>query len=301
MSASHLLALAACALVTAGQRSPALQPDPPIACTACTEWNMPRPPFRVFGNTYYVGVAGLSAILITSDAGSILLDGGLPQSAALIDENIRALAFRPEAIRLIVNSHEHFDHAGGIAALQRLSGAAVAASGPGARALQRGGPGPDDPQYAFGESNRYPSVRNTRAVSDGETLTVGPLSITAHLTPGHTPGSTTWTWRSCEGPRCLDVVYADSLNPVSAPGYRFSGDATHPSLVEVFRKSIGRVEQLPCDILLSVHPGFSDMDGKLRRRGEASGADPFIDRQACRAYAADAARRLDARLEEEGR
>jgi metallo-beta-lactamase class B len=301
MSVYHLLALAACALVTAGQRLPALQPDAPVACDACTEWNMPRAPFRVFGNTYYVGVAGLSAVLVTSNAGSILLDGGLPQSAPLIEENIRSLGFRPDAIRLIVNSHEHYDHAGGIAALQRLSGATVAASGPGVRALGRGFPGADDPQYAFGESNRYPSVNNVRAAADGEALTVGPLSITAHLTPGHTPGSTTWTWRSCEGARCLDIVYADSLNPVSAPGFRFSGDATHPGLVDVFRKSIAAVERLPCDILLSVHPAFSDMDGKLRRRGETAGTDPFIDRQACRAYAADAARRLDARIQEERR
>ena len=91
---------------------------------------MPQAPFRVFGNTYYVGVAGLSAVLVTSEAGSILLDGGLPQSAALIDENIRALGFTADAIRLIVSSHAHYDHAGGIAALQRLSGATVAASGP---------------------------------------------------------------------------------------------------------------------------------------------------------------------------
>jgi metallo-beta-lactamase class B len=299
MSAYHLLALAACALVTAPQRSPALQPDAPIACDSCTEWNAPQVPFRVFGNTYYVGVAGLSAILLTSDAGSILLDGGLPQSAPLIDESIRALGFRADAIRLIVNSHEHYDHAGGIAALQRFSGATVAASGPGARALERGFPGADDPQYAFGESNRYPAVSKARAVADGETLTVGPLSITAHLTPAHTPGSTTWTWRSCEGGRCLDIVYADSLNPVSAPGFRFSGDATHPSVIDVFRTSIAKVGRLPCDILLSVHPSFSDMAGKLGRRRAGAGPDPFIDREACRAYAADAARLLEARIDEE--
>lgn len=299
MSAHRLLAFAGCALVTAGQQPPALQPEAPIACEACAEWNVPRAPFRVFGNTYYVGVAGLSAILVTSDAGSILLDGGLPQSAALIDENIRALGFRTEAIRLIVNSHAHYDHAGGIAALQRLSGATVAASGSGARALERGGPGADDPQYASGQSTMYPRVNRVRAVADGETLTVGRLSVTAHLTPGHTPGSTTWTWRSCAGGRCLDIVYADSLNPVSAPGFRFSGDATHPSVVEVFRRSIATVERLPCDVLLSVHPGFSDMDGKLRRREEAPTPDPFIDRQACREYAADAGRRLDARIEVE--
>ena len=101
--------------------------------------------------------------------------------------------------------------------------------------------------------------------------------------------------------RDVSISYADSLNPVSAPGFSFSGDATRPGLVDVFRKSIAAVERLPCDILLSVHPAFSDMDGKLRRRGETAGTDPFIDRQACRAYAADAARRLDARIREERR
>lgn len=301
MSAYQLLALMACAVVTAGQRSPSLQPDAPIACDACGEWNRPQAPFRVFGNTYYVGVAGLSAVLVTSETGSILLDGGLPQSAALIEKNIRALGFTADAIRLIVSSHEHYDHAGGIAALQRLSRATVAASRPGARALERGFPGADDPQYAFGESNRYPPVNNVRAVTDGETLTVGPLSIRAHLTPGHTPGSTTWTWRSCEGARCLDIVYADSLNPVSAPAFRFSGNATHPGVVDVFRRSIAVVERLPCDILLSVHPQFSNTDEKLRRRGEGAHPDPFIDPQGCRAYAADAARRLDARIQDERR
>jgi metallo-beta-lactamase class B len=95
------------------------------------------------------------------------------------------------------------------------------------------------------------------------------------------------------------MVYADSLNPVSAPGFRFSGDATHAGVVDVFRRSIAAVDRLPCDVLLSVHPGFSDMDGKLRRRREGAGPDPFVDRQACRAYAAEAARRLDARIEEE--
>src|SRR5215207_660147 len=181
MSVYHLLALAACALVTAGQRAPALRPDAPIACDACTEWNMPRAPFRVFGNTYYVGVAGLSAVLVTSSAGSILLDGGLPQSAPLIEENIRALGFRADAVRLIVNSHEHYDHAGGIAALQRASGARVAASTAGARALQQGHPVAEDPQYRSGLQSQFPASEHVEIIADGATLRVGSLTVTAHL------------------------------------------------------------------------------------------------------------------------
>jgi metallo-beta-lactamase class B len=269
-------------------------------CEWCDAWNAPQEPFRVFGNTYYVGVAGLSAVLIASDKGLILLDGALPQSAPLIDANIRKLGFRTEDLRLIVSSHAHYDHCGGIAALKRASGATVAASAPGARAIERGGPPADDPQYAFGQAaNAFPSVKRVKIVADGETLRVGDLAITAHLTPGHTPGSTTWTWRSCEGSRCLSIVYADSLNPVAAPGFRFTGDATHPSIEAAFRRSISTVGRLPCDILLAVHPNFAGMEEKLQRRREQPGSEPFVDPTACRTYAADAMKRFDERIAEE--
>lgn len=300
-----IASLALVASVTAvfardGDRPRHLQPDPPKKCESCDAWNAPREPFRVYGNTYFVGPAELGSVLVVSSDGLILLDGGLPQSAPLIDAHIRALGFRTQDIRLIVNSHAHYDHAGGIAALQRASGATVAASASGARAIEHGEPPADDPQHGLGpDAMRFPPVRRVRVVADGETLRVGDVALTAHLTPGHTPGSTTWTWRSCEADRCLDVVYGDSLNAVSAPGFRFTGDATHPSLEATFRRSIATVEALPCDILLTVHPGFADLDGKLRRRSEQPGTNPFVDPQACRAYAAGARQRLDGRIAEE--
>jgi metallo-beta-lactamase class B len=277
----------------------ALKPDPPIRFDACEAWNRPQEPFRVFGNTYYVGVAGLSAVLIASDGGLILLDGGLPQSAPLIDASIRKLGFRTQDVRLIVNSHAHYDHAGGIAALQRASGATVAASAAGARAIRRGRLPADDPQYAGPRAGGFPPVVRVREVADGETLRVGELALTAHLTPGHTPGGTTWTWRSCEGQRCLDVVYADSLNAISSPGFRFAGDATHPSVEASFRRSIGVVSALPCDILLTGHLGLNGLESKLRSWREQPSVNPFVDAQACRTYAADAARRLDERVASE--
>lgn len=268
-------------LLTAQEASP-LRPDPPIACgAACDEWNARKEASRVFGNTYDVGTAGLGSVLITSTKGHILLDAGLPESAPLIDANLRHRGFHTKDIRLIVNSHAHYDHAGGIAAFQRASGATVAASAAGARALERGEPTPDDPQYGFGpENGRFPAVKNVRVVADGDVLRVGDLAITAHLTPGHTPGSTTWNWRTCEGTTCKDIVYADSLNPVSAPAFRFTGDATHPRRIEEFRRSIAKVAALPCDVLLVVHPFMGK--GKT-----------------CRTYAETAAGRLDARIKEE--
>jgi len=300
MKLKILLAIALAALPGPSSATP-LRPDPPIACDSCAEWNAPHTPFRLFGNTYYVGVAGLSSLLITSDKGHILLDGGLPQSAALIDDNIRALGFRTADIRLIVNSHAHFDHAGGIAALQRCSGAQVAASAAGARALVAGEPTADDPQYGLGRQEKiFPPVMRVQSVRDGEVLRVGALAITAHLTSGHTPGSTTWSWQSCEGRRCLNLVYADSLNPVSAPGYRFSGGPRSPGTAEHFRQSIAKVAALPCDIVIAVHPGFTDLERKLKERTVGPrGPDPFIDAHGCRRYAEDATQRLNARLAEE--
>ena len=193
----------------------------------------------MFGNTYFVGTDGLSAILITGDAGLILLDGGLEQSAAVIDANIRKLGFKTQDITLIVNSHGHYDHAGGIAALQRASGAMVAASPSGADALRRGENTTDDPQYGFGKAfNGFPPVKNVKVIKDSEMLSVGNLAITANFTPGHTPGSTTWTWKSCEGKECLNIVYADSISAVSAPGFRFTDS---PERVNAFRRSISRL------------------------------------------------------------
>lgn len=270
-----------------------IEPDPPKACSSCDSWNEPQEPFRVFGNTYYVGTAGLTSILIASRDGLILIDGALPQSAPLVAENIRKLGFRMEDVRLIANSHTHFDHAGGLAALQRASGAVVVASPASALALKQGGPTRDDPQYAFGrEKNAFPRVPQVREVADNETLRVGELAITAQFTPGHTPGGTSWTWRSCEEDRCLDIVYADSLSSVSAPGFRFTG-------MEAFSGSITRIEGLACDVLLSPHPDLFEMNAKFRRRNQQPDVNSFIDSQACKAYATNARRRLERRIAEE--
>ena len=290
---STLLFIVLLAAPVLGQRSSALQPDAPIKCSDCEEWNRPLQPFKVFGNTYYVGVAGLSALLIASDKGLILVDGGLPQSAPLIDANIQALGFRTQDIRLIVVCHEHYDHVGGVAALQRASGATVATSEPGARALALGRPLPDDPQSGSGS---FPAVKNLKAVADGEEVRIGSLSITAHATPGHTPGAMSWSWVSCEGNRCLNFVYADSLNPVSDEGFRYTDK---PSRVTDFRASIDTFEKLPCDILFAAHPAAVDMATKLERWKKDPAVNPFVDAASCRTYAATARKRLDARVASE--
>ena len=271
-------------------------------CSLCAQWNIPQKPFLIYGKTYYVGVRGLSAVLIRTSEGLVLLDGGLADSAKLIEENIRTLGFDVADIKLILNSHAHFDHAGGIAKLQRDSHARVAASAAGAKALENGKLMPDDPQFGFGPSGTgFPRVSHVKVVQDSQVLKLGDTEITAHVTPGHTWGSTSWTWRSCEAQTCLNIVYADSLNAVSAPGYRFltGKGSDNRTTAEALRRSIKRVRELPCDVLLTVHPDISRTFEKLEQREVDTSVNPFVDSNACRNYADNAERQLEQRLMEE--
>jgi len=273
---------------------------PPKTCEPCPTWNTPQEPFRIIGDTYYVGTAGLASILIHSPEGSILLDGGLPQSAPQILANIEKLGFRARDVKILVNSHAHYDHAGGLAQLQDLTGARVYASPASKLAFERGDIQKDDPQAAIGTPhNSFPAIRDVQALRDGETLKLGSLTITAHFTPGHTPGGTSWTWRGCEGTHCLNIVYADSLNSVSAPGFKFSGDSTHRSRFASFEKSIEKVANLACDLLIAPHPELIDMAAKLEKLKSSPAVNPFLDPEACRRYASAAKQRLDKRVREE--
>jgi metallo-beta-lactamase class B len=268
----------------------AAQPE----CAVCVAWNAPQAPFRIYGNTYYVGVHGLSALLIDSGQGLVLIDGGLPQSAPLIEANIKALGFRLEDIKLILNSHAHFDHAGGLRVLQQITHAPVLAGEWSAKVLRAGGMGRDDPQY--GVPLLIDPVANVRVVRDGETVRLGSLAFTAHSTPGHTPGGTSWTWMSCEADRCLHMVYADSLNPASAPDYRFG---SHPEVLADFEKSFAVVNALPCDVLLTPHPDISGTLEKWQRREAGAATNPFIDANACHAFVVKSRADLAARLARE--
>lgn len=259
----------------------------PEQCRTCAEWNVPRRPLRIYGNTYYVGTQGLTALLVTSSQGHVLIDGALPESAPQILENIRALGFRVQDVKLILNSHPHFDHAGGLAALQRASSAVVAASPASAPVLQRGASGPDDPQY--GELLEFPAASRVRVIADGDTLRVGPLALTAHFTPGHSPGGTSWSWRSCQNGRCLEMVYADSQTPISAEGFRFTGNRTYPDALQDFARGFAVLERLRCDVLITPHPQGSRLWERVARRD-------LVDRNACRRYAATAREQLARRV-----
>lgn len=266
------------------------------AFTPPEHWTQAQAPFRLHGNSYYVGTRGLSALLVTSDAGHVLIDGPLPQNAAQIAQSIRALGFRIEDVAVIVNSHAHSDHAGAIQELQQLSGARVVSSPEGAASLRRGRNASNDPQ--FGLKDSFPPVQNVDSIADGEVLSVGSAKLRAHYSPGHTPGGMSWTWQSCEGDRCLNLVYADSLTAYSDDTFRFSGDDRSPSALNDFRRTLERVSKLPCDVLIVPHPEAVTLWARLERR-EQGDADALIDRGACEHYAAGALRNLERRLEQE--
>ena len=267
----------------------------PNTCAADAGWNDPATPRHIHGNTWYVGTCGISALLVISDEGHVIVDGATPQAGAQIVANIRRLGFEPTDVKAIVLSHEHFDHAGGLAELQRATGAPVYARAPAVATLKRGASDRGDPQLEVLEG--FPPVAVVRTIGDEEVLRVGPIAMRAIPTPGHTPGGTSWTWNACNdnGDDCRRVVYADSLTAISDDTWRFGDEAAHPGYLAAFRDTLARVAALDCDILVTPHPSTSAL---WTRIGPAANAS-LVDHDACRAYAQTATARLDKRLADE--
>jgi len=269
---------------------------PASKCRSCAQWGMPHAPFRIFGNTYFVGTNELSSILITSPRGHILIDGAIPTAATQIADNIRALGFRVQDVKLILNSHAHHDHAGGIAALAKMSGARVAASPWAAKVIGSGNPDIQDPQY--GLVLPYPPAGKVQVIADDETLHVGPLAIIAHFTPGHTPGGTSWSWEACEGSTCHHIVYADSQTPISADDFFFTRSTTYRTGEQDFARGLATLERLPCDLLLTPHPGASSMFERLAKR-DAGDPNGFVDSGLCKSFITNARAAIAKRMADE--
>jgi metallo-beta-lactamase class B len=291
---SFSLTIALIAIGSAGEARP--KSDPllrPIEPVAASRWLVKQPPLHIYGNTYLVGFGGLNVGLIKTRAGLILIDGALPQGVKAIEANIRALGFRVRDIRYILSTEPHFDHASGIGALARDSGAIVIAGKAAVRALQTGRPSADDPQFGY-----HMAYRGLGRVRGGAQIRLGGVTVTALATPGHTPGSTSWSWQSCERGDCKAVVFASSLNPISAEGYRFT-DPAHQALADGFRRSIDKLQSTPCDMLITAHPDQSGGDRKAAELRAGAEPNPFIDANACRTYAAQFERLFDRRIADE--
>jgi len=253
-------------------------------------WDAPQKPFVLYGNTYYVGTAGISAVLITSPQGHILIDGTGAKGAGIVADNIRSLGYKLSDVKYILNSHAHSDHAGGIAALQRLTNAPVVAGQANLATLASGKPSRDDPQY--GELPDFEPVTILHGIGDGKVVAVGPLAVTAHATPGHTPGGTSWTWKSCVNDQCQNMAFGDSVTPNATTSYRYTD---HPDTVASLRQGFAAFEAMPCDILVTAHPEANDLAGRLQQQAR-NGSAAFIDPDACRDLAASYRKRLDKRL-----
>jgi metallo-beta-lactamase class B len=231
-------------------------------------WNEPVQPLRIIGDIYYVGVSGVTSFLITTPQGHILLDGGLAETAPLIEKNIAALGFRIQDVKVLLNSHAHYDHCGGLAELKRISGAQMVASRADGEVLESGG------RVAFEgwKNSEFPAVKVDRVIADGETVKVGDVTLTALLTPGHTKGCTTWTMPVTESGKTYRVVFYCST---TVPGYRLINNAKYPQIVSNYENTFAKLRQLRCDVFLAPHGGFFHLDEK-RARLEKGGANPFI-------------------------
>ncbi len=260
-------------------------------CAGRDGWSDEAPPAQVFGNVYVVGTCGIVALLLTSDQGHILIDGATEKAAPSIAENIRRLGFDPKDVRFILSSHEHIDHVGGFAALKQITGAQFIARAEAKASLESGIADNTDPQ--FGSLSSFPGVKVDRLIKDGENVELGQLKLTAIASPGHAPGGTSWTWRSCEGATCYSFVYADSLSAGSSDRYRFSDNLEY---VATFRKTIERISNIhACDILITPHPSQSTFFERL------SGARALVNQKGCAEYGAAASDRLSTRLADESK
>ena len=296
-----LLALAACTTMPASS-TPAAMPDRLAAgpggqlyvagCEEWDEWDKPAAPFQIIGGTWYVGTCGISSILIADPAGHILIDSGTDKGAPHILANLRKIGVDPKDVRYILASHEHFDHVGGHAVMVRETGAEVLSSAQAAAVFRSGTTSPDDPQADSDHPPMTP-VEPARIIADGEVIKLGEIAVTAHATPGHTPGAMSYSWTACtrpdEPPACRRIAYIDSLSAVSADDYRFTD---HPELIAAFRKSFAKAAALPCDILLTPHPSGSGLIERLRK----SNLEPFGQ---CRDYAKQQEAAFDGRLAKE--
>jgi len=257
------------------------------------EWSSPQKPFTIYGNTHYVGTGGISAILVTSPQGHILVDGTTAKGAEVVAANIRTMGFKLEDVKYILSSHSHEDHAGGISGLQKLTGATVLAGTANVETMRTGVSPKIDPQ--FGSLSNFGGSAKVRGVNDGEVIKLGPLAVTAHSTPGHTAGGTTWGWQSCEGKQCKNVVFVDSVTAVSADNYRFTD---HPEVVAQLRGSFTTIDGLACDIAIAAHPEVNDMWGR-QQRAVREGSAAYIDPKGCHTIVEAGLKRLENRLASE--
>jgi metallo-beta-lactamase class B len=243
-------------------------PMPAIAADDPPAWREPAEPFRIVGNIFYVGSKGLAAYLIATPDGAILIDGTVEDNVPMIERNIDKLGYRMRDVKIVLNSHAHFDHAEGLAHLKRDSNAQMVASRQEAPALESGIP-PSEMSYGV---HKFAPVKVDRIIKDGKTVRIGKTELRAVLTPGHTPGCTSWTMTVSERGRPLDVIFLCSL---TVAGNKLVGNAGYPGVAGDFRRSFGRLERMRADVVLPFHAEQVDLMGREKKR-QAGDSGAFV-------------------------
>ncbi|HYL98664.1 MAG TPA: subclass B3 metallo-beta-lactamase [Blastocatellia bacterium] len=235
------------------------------------EWNRPVEPFRIIGNIYYVGASDITSYLIATPAGFIIIDGGFNETVPQIQKNIKKLGFDLKDVKILLNSHAHYDHAGGLATLKFLTGAKMCATRADAVLLEAGGKG----DYLFGDRLLFRPVKVDRLLDDGDKVELGGTVLTAHLTPGHTRGNTTWTMTVMENGKRYDVVFAGSTT--INPGTKLVGNDKYSTIAEDYAKSFRVLKSLHCDVFLGPHASFYSLEEKRKKLAGGSEPNPFVD------------------------
>jgi metallo-beta-lactamase class B len=266
----------------------------PIAGSAQTEpaWTRPFPPFRIAGNLYYVGSEDLASYLVATPDGLILINSSLESSVPLIRQSVEKLGFHFRDIKILLISHAHYDHCAGSAAILKLTGAKYEVMAPDVPVVESGGR--KDFAYGTQAGMRYPAAHVDRVLHDGDTVALGGTVLTAHLTPGHTKGTTTWTLEEPGDGRMLHVVIVGSPNV--NPGYKLVHNAAYPQIAADYRHQFAVLRSLPCDIFLGAHGAYFGMLGKYKRF-EAGDKNAFIDPAGYKAFIADREHAFEAELQ----
>jgi metallo-beta-lactamase class B len=246
------------------------------------EWTEPFPPHKVAGNIYYVGSKGLAAFLITTPQGNILINSNLLSSVPQIQASIEKLGFHLSDVKILLISHGHFDHCAGSAKLKELTGASYMVMDADVPVVESGGK--RDFQYGGSKGSWYPATKVDRVLHDGDQVRLGDTVLVAHLTPGHTKGTTTWTMKVSDGGKIREVVIVGSPNV--NPGYKLVHNAAYPNIAQDYERTFRVLNALPCDIFLGAHGSYYDMEAKSAHL-EQGQANPFIDPDGYKSYVAD--------------
>ena len=242
-----------------------------LRAQANPDWHRPFPAFKIAGNLYYVGTADLAVYLINTPQGNILINSDFAEDVPLIHKSIEGLGFKYGDTKILLISHAHSDHDEGVGLIKRETGARLMVMDADVPAVESTAPG-------------RPGAHVDRVLHDGDTVELGASRLTAHVTPGHTKGCTTWTMQVHEGARTLNAVIIGSPNV--NPGYLLVGNKDYPEIAQDYVKTFKVLKRLPCDLFLGAHGAYFGMKTKYEK-AKAGEANPLIDPEGYKAYVSE--------------